>query len=70
MAISREGHRVTEGVVAQLPSLDLLVDLQILQRATLPAPPAVLLQYALLYPAVGLDPQLGPLSPGRFESRT
>ena len=41
VAVSTEGHKVPEGVVALLASLDPVVDLQILQRAALPAPPAV-----------------------------
>ena len=35
VAVSTEGHKVFEGVVALLASLDLVVDLQILQRAAL-----------------------------------
>ena len=70
VAVSTEGHKVPEGVVALLAFFDLVVDLQILQRAALLTSPVTSLQHALLYPAVALDPQLDPLSPWQLESRT
>ena len=41
VAVSTEDHKVTEGVVAQLASLDLVIDLQILQRAALLTSPPI-----------------------------
>jgi hypothetical protein len=45
VAVGAKGHQVIERVVAQLAPLDLVVDLQVLQRAALLTSPAVGLQH-------------------------
>ena len=56
VAVGTQSHEILERVISLLASLDLVVDLQILQRAALPAPPAVPLQHPLHQAAVNLLP--------------
>jgi hypothetical protein len=41
MAVRTKGYQVVEGVVPLLAPLDAVMDLQVLQRPALPAPPAI-----------------------------
>lgn len=61
MGVNTHSDEVIEGVVAQLAALDLVVDLQILERPALLTSPAVALQHPLHQPPVDLLPQLDPL---------
>ena len=58
VAIGTEGDEVIEGVVAQLAPLDLVVDLQVLERPALLTAPFVPLQHPLHKPPVNLFSQL------------
>ena len=54
-------YQVIEGVVAQLAPLNLVVNLEFLQRAAFPTSPPISLQHPLHQPPVKLLPQLDPL---------
>ena len=61
VAIGTQSHEIVEGVVAQLAHLDLVVDLQILERPALLTAPFVPLQHPLHQAPINLLSQLDPL---------
>ena len=61
VAACAERHQVIERVVAQLATLDFVVDLQVLQRSAFLTAPFVPLQHPLHKPPVNLFSQLDPL---------
>jgi len=61
MAAGAQRYEIIERVVAQLAALDLVVDLQGLERPALLASPFVPLQHPLHRPSVHLFSQLDPL---------
>ena len=61
VAIGTQGYKIIQGVVAHLAALDLVVDLQILERPALLTAPFVPLQYPFHQPPVNLLSQFDPL---------
>ena len=61
MAAGTEGHEVFERIISQVAALDLVVDLQVLERPALLTALFVPLQRPLYQPPVNLLSQLDPL---------
>jgi len=61
VAARAQGHEIPKRIIALLAPFDLVVYLQVLNRAALLTSPVVALQHLLHDPAVGAYPQLDPL---------
>ena len=61
VAVGTQAHKILKRVISLLAPLDLVMDLEILQRAALLTSPSVSLQHTLHQPPVDLLPQPDPL---------
>ena len=65
VAVSAERHEILERIITPLAPLDLVMDLEIFQRAALLTSPSVLLQHPLHQPPVDFKSQLCDSCPFR-----